>query len=112
MTNSRFAASELSKFVCSKQHRHIHLTGGRAADAAVYPDALCVAICRAISAQLKYDATLKSINSVSRKDYVHNDEYENMEDIYEGCEFDDDVSGGDLDKELVRKARRLEIDFC
>ena len=46
-----------------------------------------------------------------RDKYVHNDEYDCDQDIYNGCEFYDDVSGSDLDKELVREARKLEIDF-
>ena len=129
MTNSWILAHHLDKFKCSGGHRHVHLLSGRAAGAAIYPDKLCHAICEGIKEQIEYDKFLSrldksyvsevcsisrvsnSIQSMVRGKYVHNDEDDCEQDIYNGCEFYDDVSGGDLDKELVRKGRQLEIDF-
>ena len=107
----------------------MHLLSGRAAKAAIYLDKLCSTMCKGIKEQIEYDRFLyrldKScvneicsvtkisgiIQSMVRDKYVHNDEYDCDQDIYNGCEFYDDVSGGDLDKELVRKGRQLEMDF-
>ena len=43
--------------------------------------------------------------------YIHNDEEDCDVGIYNVCEFYDDVSGGDLDKELVREARKIDMEF-
>ena len=56
MTNSLSIARELAR-VCPRNHKQVHLMGGRAADAAIYPPGLCKAICRGIAAQLHEDST-------------------------------------------------------
>ena len=52
MTNSPYIARELAR-LCPRDHKHVHLVGGRAAEAAIYPEKLCVAICRGLSIQKK-----------------------------------------------------------
>ena len=54
MTNSPCIASQLAR-VCPGDHKHVHLVGGRAAGAAIYPPGLCRAICRGLAAQLHED---------------------------------------------------------
>ena len=56
MTSSPCIAAELEK-QCDGSHKHIHLVGGRAAAAAIYPEALCQAICRGFIRQKKQDAS-------------------------------------------------------
>ena len=50
MTNCVPIANELHK-VCPGDHDHVHLMGGRAADAAIYPPDLCDATCRGLARQ-------------------------------------------------------------
>ena len=54
MSNSKFILEELDK-KCPGDHKHVPLIAGRAAGAAIYPQALCEAICRGIAKQKKYD---------------------------------------------------------
>ena len=54
MTNSPCIGSQLAR-VCPGDHKHVHLVGGRAAGAAIYPPGLCRAICRGLAAQLHED---------------------------------------------------------
>ena len=43
---------------------------------------------------------------------VESDEQDRLRSLYEGMEFIDDVYQGEvLDHDMVRKARRVEIDF-
>lgn len=122
ISNSWLLINELSRHVCNGRHRHVHLMGGRAAAAAIYPDKLCVVVCKGIADQLEYDELYSrvicrfkkgknEICSVSSMQYCHNDEEDFSEDLYQGCEFYDDVSGGYLDKTLVSAARKIEMEF-
>ena len=52
LTNSPRISEELSKR-CPGNHRHVHLTGSRAAAAQRYPKGLCEAFCRGAAAQLR-----------------------------------------------------------
>ena len=54
MSSSRCMIEELDK-KCNGGHDHVPLVGGRAAGAAVYPQALCEAICRGVANQKKAD---------------------------------------------------------
>ena len=85
MRASWLLINALSKYVCNRRHRHVHLMHGRAAAAAVYPERLCSAICRGIKDQLEYDelysrvkrrlnVTNIDISSVVGNKYQHNDE--------------------------------------
>ena len=42
---------------CKHDHIHVKLEGGRAKAAALYPDELCMEMCRGLKEQLEYDAT-------------------------------------------------------
>ena len=56
MTNSWCIGRSLLRR-CRKEdgHTHVHLTGGRAAGAAIYPDGLCKAICQGLVEQKSFD---------------------------------------------------------
>ena len=56
MTNSIEIQRELDRQCDRVSHRHVHLTGGRAKDAAIYPKALCRAVCRGTAKQMELDA--------------------------------------------------------
>ena len=56
MSNSWCVLHELSTR-CDHSHEHQELMGGRASNAAEYPDVLCRAICRGLANQKKYDAS-------------------------------------------------------
>ena len=58
MTNSPFIGEELG-IRCTKDHRHIHLIGGRARAAEVYPAELCIAILKGLKAQLVEGRSLR-----------------------------------------------------
>ena len=60
ITNSKFIANELSRR-CPRDHAHVPLVAGRAADAAIYPQNLCRSICRGFAAQLKSDRGLEIV---------------------------------------------------
>ena len=87
---------------------------GRAAAAATYPEALCKCICVGIKAQLEHDrmvyssvkqtAQYASLDFIGQAKYCHNDDSE--------VQCYDDVTGTTLDPELMRKARKVEMDFC
>ena len=55
MTSSRCVADQLERR-CDGRHDHVHLVGGRAAAAQVYPPALCQAMIKGIVMQKKVDA--------------------------------------------------------
>lgn len=55
MTGGTMIADELSAR-CNREHRHIQLVSGLAAGAAIYPRALCEAMCRGIVRQQIHDA--------------------------------------------------------
>lgn len=63
LTNSPMLAKELSQYTCLRNHRHVHLLGGRASGAAVYPPRLCAAVARGIGDQLRQ--ALQSLNQCS-----------------------------------------------
>ena len=45
--------------MCPRDYKHVHLVGGRAAGAAIYPPGLCRAICRGLASQVHEDKTSK-----------------------------------------------------
>lgn len=51
MTSS-LGIADVPSMRCEGNHIHQHLTGGRAEDAAIYPQPLCRAICRGMGKQL------------------------------------------------------------
>ena len=54
LTNCKHIARELSRR-CPRDHVHVPLVGGRAADAAIYPVGLCRAICQGLASQIEED---------------------------------------------------------
>ena len=60
ITSSRCVAAQLN-LQCDCSHAHVHLVGGRAAAAQVYPDELCLAIPRGVVRQTSADNRVDSI---------------------------------------------------
>ena len=76
MSNSWCILQELSTR-CDHSHVHQELMGGRASSAAIYPDALCRAICRGLANQKKYDRSGKvctgRLDSIALNSFIHQD---------------------------------------
>ena len=105
------------------KHRHVHLISGKAKAAQVYPRALCQCICEGVAAQKKMDrlgvksvplmsmevmeevvdvsGVEKSDKNVSPSEALHE----------EAVVAFDDVSGEELQPELVKQARKDEITY-
>ena len=67
LTNSWCVADELNR-QCKRDHKHVQLVGGRAAQASIYPRLLCEAICSGVSQQKAYDASSRlSTTALSRQ---------------------------------------------
>ena len=101
MTNACKLADTLEKD-CSGDHRHVVLIGGgRAKRAQVYPNELC-----RLRDQMIHDGRLGEgmIGAVDKIDEVNIDQ-----EIYQGVEFYDDVSGKQLPKDETIKARLAEM---
>ena len=60
MTSSRCIVAQLDSR-CDGSHEHMHLVGGRASAAQVYPDELCRAILRGVVGQKAEDSRVDSI---------------------------------------------------
>ena len=84
LTNSEMIAKQLSRR-CTGGHRHIPLVGGRAKQAQIYPDKLCVAIITGLVEQMIKDEriTAGGIGSMVPDEKLEGD----------GQEFWDDLSG-------------------
>ena len=117
MTNSLHIAKELSTR-CDGSHKHQHLIGGRAAEAAIYPDPLCRAICQGLISQNREDnqpQQIRHIMTVNAGDKIEDMKYEDEnEKKRKGIEHEeiemhgqswDDLTGERLDAKEVRKAR-------
>ena len=51
---------------CKHDHEHVKLEGGRAKAAALYPDELCMEMCKGLKEQIEYDSKgLKCLGDVS-----------------------------------------------
>ena len=64
LTSAKCIAEQLDK-QCDKSHSHVHLMGGRAAGAQVYPKELCEAILRGVVKQRKEDQKIISMPMMS-----------------------------------------------
>ena len=84
-------------------HRHVHLVGGRAKAAQVYPDPLVVSILRGLKQEMNQLGMLNSLEAGPTN--------EEPEVDYEGLypEVFDQVSGQKLDPEMVKAARATEM---
>ena len=60
MTSSRCVAAQLGRR-CNGRHDHVHLVGGRASSAQVYPQPLCEAMLRGVAQQKRVDSGRKLI---------------------------------------------------
>ena len=126
MTNSRSIAHELN-MKCDRTHVHQPLTGGRASQAARYPEQLCRAICRAIlrekrqntmqlKALVEVRPTLSSLaagqGSVRRHtpDPQEFHEKEEARILSQGLAWDD-LTNMQLDAGKVMEARKKEIEY-
>ena len=137
LTNSRRLFEKLhvqcvnATVPADQRHRHVHLVGGRARQAQIYPKALCKAVCAGIAQQRKDDENgMREIAILDRGEikaaasYAHGlhpelgmcptDHAEAAAWLHEPEPEQwarDDVSGEPLDSALVRRARAEEIDY-
>ena len=111
MTNCE-ALAELLEGECSNQtgkapwHRHVHLIGGLARQAAIYPPKLVKAVLRCLKTQLEGKGEISSAEFNSSGPIPEEKHLEEAAEM-----FWDDVNGGWLPPAEVRKARDLELDY-
>ena len=107
MTNSHYIARQLEKS-CAGTHEHQALTGGRAD--ARYPQGLCQAICKGLVDELRITfGGMKRILGVTKYDKVKDNEHEHTW-TGNGAAWDD-ITGEQLDPQMVRKARAEESQY-
>ena len=125
-TNSPALISRLSR-KCTRDHPHVHLTGGRAAKAAIYPPALCLQILLGIRDQIRLNESLAAPETTSalssssphqqpppepKKNHkIEDGEINLIDKITEHTKFYDEFTGLELDKALCIQARREELEF-
>ena len=136
MTNSKDVAIKLDKtchnsaVIESLPHRHVQLINGRAAQAQVYPKALCRAVCEGVALQKEKDKSnirevsllfMDEMHVIMKASIVGNEEGSTLDsadqpdDALHEPEAEivaqDDVSGEPLDPQMVHDARREEIGY-
>ena len=82
---------------CDGRHAHQHLVDGRAGSAAIYPPALCQAICKGLAKQLHLRrSSLKSLLGLKKGDKIGAapEQEDNLADMEKAW---GDVSGKELD---------------
>lgn len=84
MTNTRAIGKELSR-KCNGEHRHQHLIGGRAKDAARYPPELCRPICRGVLQEKRERAT--GVRAVAEIPSGYRPSRVDLEEVQERAEF-------------------------
>ena len=107
LTNSVAMMKALSRR-CPGHHRHVHLMEGRARAAAIYPQKLCRAVCRATMEQAKMDAGDLACMPCSDSDgeeHVCEVEFE----VPQSKAYWDDLTGRELKSEMVEAARAEEL---
>jgi hypothetical protein len=104
MTNSEEIANQLNKR-CTKDHRHIQISGNRAKQAQVYPEKLCKAIVKGLIRQMKRDGRLGNGGLVGAVEEGENE----IGKCAEYWEYWDDISGKPLKSHLVKRARNEEM---
>ena len=116
------SAAEVLKRICRPccgGHRHVHLVAGRAKAAQVYPRKFCTTLCSGIAAQHKLDdlgMEARPVLSMSEmQGAAKNEKGQSPSAVLheEGGELAayDDLSGDVLDPELMKRARREEIEY-
>ena len=105
-------AAKCKNIVGKERHRHVELTGGRAKECEVYPDALCVAILRGLHKQLVRDGRMEKRGQgvLCQEPELNRLEEHPHDDAVPEVVYDD-VSGALLDPERVREARQVEFEF-
>ena len=64
-----WAIAQRLRRTCIHEREHVKVEGGRAKAAALYPDELCVEMCKGLRDQMDYDARgLKRLGELSQKD--------------------------------------------
>ena len=107
---------------CTGDHRHLSsLNAGGLAQFAIYPPRLCQAIVAGLMRQLKIDAKHENAQSLNTPVLALPDPEEDEEMLDLCAESDDenpenlvafdDVKGGELPVDLVKKARAVEMEF-
>ena len=105
------------------------LEGGKPRKCEEYPDKFCRLICEAIQKELEDEQWLDAVHSkIQDAEYIgelmkvqekeeqptvpeEEDDLWWYRQLYQYVEFEDDVRGGTLDKEMMIKARRAEMQF-
>ena len=106
MTNSQEIAA-LLQTKCDGSHSHLHLMECRARAAAIYPEALCRAICQGLLNQKALNRL--PIRGLSTEDRHHEQPEKDAELEEEDWQAFDDVTGAPLDPKLVATALRPEL---
>ena len=105
------------------KHRHVHLISGKAKAAQVYPRAFCQCVCEGIAAQKKMDRmgvrsvplmsmeAMEEVMNVSKVEREGEGESpaEALHDSPPEIVAFDDITNGEPDPALVRKARKEEM---
>ena len=126
LTNSDAVATLLRHAQCLGDHSHEQLLGGKASACQQYPDKFTMAICEGVKREMDtikwrdevYDildvstpfGKLMKLQEIIEAKAVAPEE-DHFSDIYDGMSFMDDVHGGELDRAMAIKARRVEIDY-
>jgi len=118
MTNCIEVAKRLTK-TCDHTHAHQSLVEGRAKEAAIYPQALCEAICRGLADEKKnLTKSLMCLMTVGPRDKIDDGQARERKEkelhVEDGAEYMrafDDVSGEELSSREVMRARLKELEY-
>ena len=116
LTNSPEVARRVAR-KCSGDHVHTHLMNGKAKRAQLYPRAFSKAVCEGIAAQKKLhslglrQSPLMNVDEMDEAVTKLTGKVGHVEMLHEDEIAMDDQSGGELDPQLVRQARRSEIEY-
>ena len=130
LTNSPSLQLLLREVQCRREHEHAELLNGKAKACEKYPEKFCRMVCEAVRRDIEnlewrdemtkvFDITrpFGKLMALQQKAEELMEEYESppeenyFEEIYEGLEFVDDVTGEPLERAEAIKARKLEIKF-
>ena len=106
MTSSLEVCKALNHKCDGSCPRHVHPMEGRARDATIYPKKLCRTVLRSTMRQMKVDhGNLATLRCFGNQSEIMSVEFEN--DDWQ--RYRDDISGKELNGELVRAARAEEM---
>ena len=131
ITNSSSTQLLLREAQCHRQHRHVKLLDGRAKACEIYPEKFCRLVCEGVKQDMVnakwrdeqaniFDITTpmgkllklqEEAEKMIQMEHVNPPEEDFIEQMYEGLEFVDDVSGEPLEKDEAIKARKVEIKY-